>query len=809
MISKIVRANGSILQNVKSCTFSETVNAETNLKYGCVSASKIDVVCYGTKADAVTAGEELTYYQVVNGTEKLIGKFYAEPAIPSRMTYSFTAYDVIAKLDVDFSARLAELQPSFPMTVGDLVEEAVTVAGVPWVRENFTNSGKTVQAFYADGITCREIVSWAAELASDFVRCSKAGTGRMVFARYTAKDGYVIAPGVGSTDQNAHVAYRENGLTYANYTFSLIDAVAVHPTDDEDLAYIYPTDATGDNILHIRGNLLLTNASASTYNSIAQSIYSRTQNISNYRPFEARLFPDENPFRAGDIVHVIDAQGVSFDTVVFSMTVNQTESILTATGEQSYSEQTAASAKNRLTNLAANIVRIKNLFVEQLEALAAQIDSLFTREITVTGSLHSEDYRQASGQPYAASGMALNFDTEEIIAPYFALDEYGNILGNSAYFGDMYFSDAMYGPESVINLAPDSMKDASGATSTNYEAVSYLRPINNQRSLVRPGEVTEISGYQIGENGTFIYTFPKYTRYLRFWALCDSEQISELAVPHVKIYAVAQGHTSLAAEFDLTKYGTYQMPYNHLVSAVPYYYYPVYRTPDVSNYYQIEITLPNATCVCVDYAFGHYSAWHSYDNGHTFGGAGTYVGTDGISAQKIALKATPIAYPCNPNLIRNWYFAGGGSQGGAGKFPINQRGQTTYSAASSYGIDMWSFNSNPPTVTLNSNGITLNSAGSSEGFIRQVIDCPYEDLAGKTVTFSVLYDGGLATGTGVVPDTPPSSLTTIISLVGQIPHGGSTYNRLLYYDNTLRVQIGQYQGELTFIAAKVELGDTH
>lgn len=52
----------------------------------------------------------------------------------------------------------------------------------------------------------------------------------------------------------------------------------------------------------------------------------------------------------------------------------------------------------------------------------------------------------------------------------------------------------------------------------------------------------------------------------------------------------------------------------------------------------------------------------------------------------------------NENLLDNWYFVGGGSQQGGGQFPINQRGQTTYTGER-YGIDRW----------VNVSGITINS----------------------------------------------------------------------------------------------------
>lgn len=792
MISKIVRANGSILQNVKSCTFSESVNAETNLKYGCVSASKIDVVCYGTQTDAVTAGEALTYYQIVGSTEKLIGTFYAEPAIPSRMTYSFTAYDAIAKLDTDFSAKLSALQSLFPMTVKALVTQAANVAGVTLGSTSWPNSTLPVKAFYADGITCREIFAWAAEAASNFVQCD--ANGDIIFRGFEIRNGYYIAPGVGQTGVQQNVAYKENGLTYGNYTFANVDGVAVHPTDDESLAYIYPTSVTTGNIVHIYGNMLLTDADESTYSAIAQTAYTAYQSLHYYRPFEVHLFPDENPYRAGDIVFAKDAQDVNFIGLVFSMSVNPSEAVLISTGNETYNEQTKQPTKDRLTNLAANIVRIKNLFVEQLEALVAQIDSLFTREITVTGSLHSDDYRQTASQPYAASGMAINFDTKEISAPYYAVDEYGNMFGNSAYFGDMYFADAMYGSGSAINIAPTGMKTASGATSTNYEAIRYLKPFPNAYD-VRPGEIAALSGYQIGEDGTLIFSVSPRGRYLRFWALCDETAISELEVPHVKIYAVQQDQSlRLFDEFDLTQYGTFNMQIGgaQLIKAVPYFYYPRFPIADRSQYYQIEVTLPNATFASIDYAWGHYSAWYSYDNNHTYGGSGTYVGTDGISAQKIALGSTDITYPCGLNLLDNWYFVGGGSQLGDGVFPINQRGQKSYSGQIP-AIDRWKLANAAASLTIPDSNDRI--IVSSEGVTALYQDLVPSPLFGKTVTFSALAaDNSLYSVTANVPETMPSGYVVLAQI----------YNKIRIATTGYFVRCQVYNGE--WIAAKLEIG---
>ena len=95
----------------------------------------------------------------------------------------------------------------------------------------------------------------------------------------------------------------------------------------------------------------------------------------------------------------------------------------------------------------------------------------------------------------------------------------------------------------------------------------------------------------------------------------------------------------------------------------------------------------------------------------------------------------------NRNLLDNWYFAGGGSQQGGGKFPINQRGLMQYSGVIS-GIDRWNSGlRNGSSLTLNQDGIDL-TADSIEAYIEEVIE-NFDTLSGKTVTLSCMYSGAL------------------------------------------------------------------
>lgn len=96
---------------------------------------------------------------------------------------------------------------------------------------------------------------------------------------------------------------------------------------------------------------------------------------------------------------------------------------------------------------------------------------------------------------------------------------------------------------------------------------------------------------------------------------------------------------------------------------------------------------------------------------------------------------TALQRKVNPNLLTNAYFIGGGSQLGEGSFPINQRGQTSYTVAG-YGIDRWSCERATHTLTLNSDYIRWEriTTGYNPLFYQPVNVRP-----GEVYTFSILY----------------------------------------------------------------------
>lgn len=412
-MTTITRADGSTeIANIKSCTFTEKVNSATDLRPGCVSSACIEVVCYGSVSDAPEQGEALTYYQTdTSGNSTLIGIFYAEPAITSKKTYSFTAYDAAAKLDVDFSETLAEL--TFPTTVYSIVASACSVAGVRLASSSWALSTQAVQEFYSEGVTCRNILEWAAEIACCFVRCNTSGA--LVFDWYAEAE-KAIYPTSGLN----LVPYKSDGLTYENYQVRRIASVAVRPVESDGIAYVYPdsydavyatdsgnignivlyniaasassgniTISDGDfdvyddglgnlsivawadesNSLVIANNLLLTNASAADMMAVAENIFTVMRTLPVWRPMSANLFSFNNPFRAGNIISVTDSQDVSFTTLIMSNRISTSDASVQSTANErnDNSSYTGDSGKilqqlnARYTQLVGDVVFVSDL----------------------------------------------------------------------------------------------------------------------------------------------------------------------------------------------------------------------------------------------------------------------------------------------------------------------------------------------------------------------------------------------------------------------------------------------------------------
>ena len=156
----------------------------------------------------------------------------------------------------------------------------------------------------------------------------------------------------------------------------------------------------------------------------------------------------------------------------------------------------------------------------------------------------------------------------------------------------------------------------------------------------------------------------------------------------------------------------------------------------------------------------------------------------------------------NENLLDNWYFVGGGSQQGGGQFPINQRGQTSYSGIT-YCFDRWVLNNKTASIVLQGSSCALSNPNqSNNNILYQKIPNP-SIFSGKQITISLLFEG---TSAGV--SIYDASLT--VNQGGAISRSGlATLTVTLpdYDYQDLRIQIlVPASSTIAPIAMKLELG---
>ena len=108
------------------------------------------------------------------------------------------------------------------------------------------------------------------------------------------------------------------------------------------------------------------------------------------------------------------------------------------------------------------------------------------------------------------------------------------------------------------------------------------------------------------------------------------------------------------------------------------------------------------------------TGWKNDDLSITGASVGDLVRISAVSGGRptVFTKVPLNAIKCNRNLLDNWYFVGGGSQDGDGKFPINQRGATSYTS-NGYAIDRWKIGTGF-ALTVNETGIAIDSGTQAQ-----------------------------------------------------------------------------------------------
>ena len=370
---------------VKNLTLHTAVNAGQEFAIGSAYSDYIEAEIWADPGGSlqITAGDVLTYYRLDDaGNRTKVGIFYAEkPTRTKRNSYKVTAYDTMSKLDADFSGWLHANQAQFPKTIWQLVQLACQRAGVTLASSSLPINGSySVQAFYADDLTCRQIISWAAEAAGCYAHMN--ADGKLQFLTYTDKRSTAKITPDGASNSTAYYA---DSLSYEDYTVKAIEKVQIRQSDS-DVGVIYPDSTTATNTYAVQGNLLLTTGTEANLKSVVQNLYNVLKNVT-YTPCKVSV-PSSSGLACGQIVHVKDARGREFDTYLMSATISSGKASFESVGSASRESSSAVNSQS-YKNLTGKMLEIKTS-VDGLEVKASDLTGKYTDLKATVDGLSSE-----------------------------------------------------------------------------------------------------------------------------------------------------------------------------------------------------------------------------------------------------------------------------------------------------------------------------------------------------------------------------------------------------------------------------------
>ena len=408
---------------IKSITLHAAVNAGQEFTIGSAFSDYIEAEIWADPGGSlqITAGDALTLYRQDDaGNRTKVGVFYAEkPTRTKRNSYKITAYDTMSKLDADFSGWLHANQAQFPKTIWQLVQLACQRAGVALASSSLPINGSySVQAFYADDLTCRQIISWAAEAAGCYAHMN--ADGKLQFLTYTDKRSTAKITPDGASNSTAYYA---DSLSYEDYTVKAIEKVQIRQSDS-DVGVIYPDSTTATNTYAVQGNLLLTTGTEANLKSVVQNLYNVLKNVT-YTPCKVSV-PSSSGLACGQIVHVKDARGREFDTYLMSATISSGKASFESVGSASRESSSAVNSQS-YKNLTGKMLEIKTS-VDGLEVKASDLTGKYTdlkatvdglssevkKDTKITGGgnliLGSESFKNAKLQGNAVSGSSVTYN---------------------------------------------------------------------------------------------------------------------------------------------------------------------------------------------------------------------------------------------------------------------------------------------------------------------------------------------------------------------------------------------------------------
>lgn len=529
---------------VVSLTHRSAVNSGQELTIGsaCSDSIEAELWCEPGGSLRITEGDTITCYrQAENGARTKVGVFRAEkPTRTKRSTYKITAYDGMSRLDADFSAWLYAHQSSFPLSLTAVVNQALALAGVSLADGAALpdNDSYPVQAFYADGLTCRQIVSWAAEAAACYAHMD--ADGKLVFAR-PASGSTAIAP----QKETGAVGYFSDSLSYEDYTVAAIQKVQIRQSDS-DIGVIWPDDAAALNTYAVQGNLLLTTGTEASLKPVAQAIYNALKDIT-YTPCNVEI-PAGSGIAPGQLVRVRDVRGRTFQTLVMSAVTTGGRTTLESTGSP---RRDSSGAVNHQTwkNLQGRMLEI-SAGVEGLNVKASELSGNYSALSQTVEGFKTEVQETVSSQNERISAAESNYSSlsQTVSGLSSTVSSVKTTANNAASKADSAAAKADSALSDAKNYTDGQLETVRGELSAEIEQT----PSRIQLSVLRTGyfPVFEYINWVNYKAGTFGNKITASTSGLVFPYLrtTDAETLSYARGSTLQGYLSYQIHTAIVGK---------------------------------------------------------------------------------------------------------------------------------------------------------------------------------------------------------------------------------------------------------------------
>ena len=394
------------INSIKSVRYQGDCNTASDLRFGAALSESVEVEVFN---DANVMLQKGHYIKVeiqngINGAWTYYGRYKVDKVVSHEISYTAYAYDCIFDLDVDFSARLKELNDNgaFPMLLGTLAGEAVGVAGLNAdyvLTDSVAWSTMQVKAFYSNGISCRDILLAISDLTCQILEDAKNSrsyteTGwqynaDICFSPYYEVNSIRISDTELASSSFTDIYYKENGLQLSDdkvnglTEFKILNSLGdelggweiIIPPDPETGEY--PPDPPA-SVYHVSGNLIADNvigfrdntfdwtdvadaASANVENAIGEwTELSAGSNKNMPCSLRVEMFPFYCPLKAGDLVWWHNQQ---FRIPIMHMTLDESVAEISCGGNKSYEtsqDQYKTLGEQNTTNM-VNIDEIRRI----------------------------------------------------------------------------------------------------------------------------------------------------------------------------------------------------------------------------------------------------------------------------------------------------------------------------------------------------------------------------------------------------------------------------------------------------------------